>query len=98
LTTLNLCGMNVPANVPVPSAFWNVPVTVDVMLPGDAAGADAAVREVCAALVLAAPAAVADIPTAMAAVAAVTTRIRKRGALIGSLSVEPALDPSQITP
>jgi hypothetical protein len=52
----------------------NVPVTVDVMLPGDAAGA--AWWEARAAVV-AAPAAVADSPSAMAAVAAVTASMRR---------------------
>jgi hypothetical protein len=75
LTTLNFCGTNVPAKVPVPSALVNVPVTVDVMLPGDAAGADVAAREVCA--LVAAPAAVADTPTAMAAAIAGTARVRR---------------------
>src|SRR5690348_14098001 len=42
LATENFFGVKVPAKVPWPSALVNVPVTVEVIVPGTAAGAAAA--------------------------------------------------------
>jgi hypothetical protein len=81
--------VNVPVKVPVPSALVKVPVTFEVMLPTDAAGAvvaTVAAREPAAAE--AALAAVVDRPTAaaVASVIAVTLRTRRWGIFMIILS------------
>ena len=71
LTTENLVGVNVPANLPWPSALVKVPAAVEVSVPRCAAGA-ATVVVLPRAMTGAALAVVANSPTAVASVAAVT--------------------------
>jgi hypothetical protein len=79
-TTLNLLGVNVPLKVPVPSEFVNVPLTTEVRLPTDDAGAEVTVFAVVAET--AAPAAVALIPVSATTEPAEMAIIRKDGAFI----------------
>jgi hypothetical protein len=79
LTTENLCGVNVPTNVPWPSALLKVPVTAEVSAPFCAAGL-AAVAVFPRSVTGAALAVVANSPSAVASVAAVTAvRAIRRG-------------------
>jgi hypothetical protein len=78
--------VNVPAKVPCPSALVNVPVTVEVMLPGEAAGADA--MAALPAWAVAALAAVAVRPVARAATTAGTARMRRLGDFMIYLSID----------
>src|SRR5690348_8375473 len=93
LATENFCGVKVPAKVPWPSALVNVPVTVEVIVPGAAAGAAGAAAAGVAAAARKAACAVAALatlavrPVAMAAAAAVIARTRRLGAFMISLSL-----------